>query len=360
LDRSPLLQKGSLVRYRVYFKFDARVDVDALVQRIAPQLEQLRLQSDTVKTRAAVIARSLDNLTRYLGLAVFVAVLLAGVGVASGVYVYAKEKTASVALLRCIGASAGATVAVYLIQTSIAAAAAACLGAALGILVQAWLPLALRDFLPVTTALAFTPKAVGLGTIVGSSTALLFALLPLLPLRKVSPLQALRSAYEENRGARDPLLWLLFCVIVVGILSFAFITAERWFHALYFTAGVLLAFGFIAFLARTASRLMKRLLSDFLPFAWRQGLANLHRPNNQTVALMLVIGVAAFLLVTLYNLQSALLLQVAERGGKGEPNLVLFDVQKEQRAGIAGLIQSFGARDYEEVPIVTLRLAAVK
>ena len=57
LDRSPLLQKGSLVRYRVYFKFDGRVDVDPLVQRIAPQLEQLRLQSDTVKTRAAVIDR---------------------------------------------------------------------------------------------------------------------------------------------------------------------------------------------------------------------------------------------------------------------------------------------------------------
>ena len=360
LDRSPLLQKGSLVRYRVYFKFDSRVDVDALVQRIAPQLEQLRLQSDTVKTRAAVIARSLDNLTRYLGLAVFVAVLLAGVGVASGVYVYAKEKTASVALLRCIGASAGETVAVYLIQTSIAAAAAACLGAALGVLVQAWLPLALRDFLPVTTALAFTPKAVGLGTLVGIGTALLFALLPLLPLRNVSPLQALRSAYEESRGARDPLLWLLFCVIVAAILSFAFIAAERWFHALYFTAGVLLAFGFIAFLAGTASVLMKWLLSDFLPFAWRQGLANLHRPNNQTVAVMLAIGVSVFLLMTLYNVQSTLLLQVAERGGQGEPNLVLFDVQKEQRAGIAELIQSFGARDYGEVPIVTLRLAAVK
>ncbi|HXK27278.1 MAG TPA: FtsX-like permease family protein, partial [Candidatus Binatia bacterium] len=308
---------------------------------------------------AAVIARSLDNLTRYLGLAVFVAVLLAGVGVASGVYVYAKEKTAPVALLRCIGASAGETVAVYLIQTSIAAAAA-CLGAALGVLVQAWLPLALRDFLPVTTALALTPKAVGLGTLVGIGTALLFALLPLLPLRNVSPLQALRSAYEENRGARDPLLWLLFCIIVAAILSFAFITAERWFHALYFTAGVLLAFGFIAFLARTASVLMKRLLSDFLPFAWRQGLANLHRPNNQTVAIMLAIGVAAFLLMTLYNLQSTLLLQVAERGGQGEPNLVLFDVQKEQRAGIAELVRSFGARDYGEVPIVTLRLAAIK
>jgi putative ABC transport system permease protein len=64
--------------------------------------------------------------------------------------------------------------------------------------------------------------------------------------------------------------------------------------------------------------------------------------------------------MTLYNLQSTLLLQVAERGGQGETNLVLFDVQKEQRAAIAELVRSFGARDYGEVPIVTLRLAAIK
>jgi len=360
LDRSPLRQKGSVVRYRVYFKLDPRVDVDALVQRLSPQLEQLRLRTDTVKTRAAVIARSLDNLTRYLGLAAFVAVLLAGVGVASGVYVYAKEKTASVALLRCVGACAGATVAVYIIQMSFAAAAAAGLGAVLGVFLQAWLPLALRDFLPVAASWSFTPKAIGLGTIVGIGTAWLFALLPLLRLRNVAPLGALRAAYEEGPRPRDPILWILYGVIVAAILAFAFITAERWFQALYFTAGVLAAFGFIAFVAKTACVMMKRLLSDRLPFVWRQGLANLHRPNNQTVAVMLAIGLATFLLLTLYNVQSMLLMQVAEKGGNGEPNLVLFDVQKDQRAGVTALMQSFGAPAVDEVPIVTLRLTAVK
>ena len=41
--------------------------------------------------------------------------LLAGVGVASGVHVYAKE-TSSVAVLRCIGANPAETVMVYLMQ----------------------------------------------------------------------------------------------------------------------------------------------------------------------------------------------------------------------------------------------------
>jgi putative ABC transport system permease protein len=40
--------------------------------------------------------------------------------------------------------------------------------------------------------------------------------------------------------------------------------------------------------------------------------------------------------------------------------LVLFDIQRDQREGIAALVKSFNIALYEEVPIVTLRLARVK
>jgi putative ABC transport system permease protein len=105
---------------------------------------------------------------------------------------------------------------------------------------------------------------------------------------------------------------------------------------------------------------MRKLAPGFLSFSWRQGLANLHRPNNQTTAVMLAIGLGTFLLVTLYNVRNMLMSQVVERSGRGEPNLVLFDVQKDQRRGIAELIRSFNLSLYDEVPVVTMRLAAVK
>ena len=78
------------------------------------ELQRLQLQADTVSRRTAAISAAMENLSRYLRLAVFIAVLLAGVGVASGVHVYAKEKTPSVAVLRCIGANPAETVMVYL------------------------------------------------------------------------------------------------------------------------------------------------------------------------------------------------------------------------------------------------------
>jgi putative ABC transport system permease protein len=89
-------------------------------------------------------------------------------------------------------------------------------------------------------------------------------------------------------------------------------------------------------------------------------LANLHRPNNQTTAVTLAIGLGTFLLVTLYSVQHMLVAQVAGRAGAGEPNLVLFDVQGDQRQSIGELIKSQGISLRGEVPVVTMRLSSVK
>jgi putative ABC transport system permease protein len=360
LDGSPLLQKGSLVRYRAYFKFDSQVDVDQLVQRISPQLQRLGLRADTVSRRTETISAAMENLSRYLRLAVFIAVLLAGVGVASGVHVYTKQKTPSVAVLRCIGASPAETVIVNLLQVLIVTLAGSLVGAALGMALQSLLPLALKDFLPVVTRVSISPSGVWAGMGIGLATAFLFSLIPLVPLRKISPLLALRSSYEAVQSLWDPLLWLIALLIAGTITGFAVATTASWFYGACFAAGVITVFGMLVAVARGIAASMRRLVPERLSFPWRQGLANLYRPNNQTTAVMLAIGLGTFLMVTLYNVQSMLLNQVQEYTGAGEPNLVLFDVQKDQRRDVEQLFQSFHVAVGDEVPIVTMRLAAVK
>jgi putative ABC transport system permease protein len=360
LDRTQLVQRGSLVRYRVYFKLPAQPEVDPIVQRITPELQRLHLQADTVSQRTARISAAMTNLSRYLQLAVFIAVLLAGIGVASGVHVYAKEKTPAVAVLRCVGANPAETVLIYLIQVLTLSLAGALVGAPLGAGLQFLLPLALKDFLPVNAVMAVSRLGIGAGLAVGLGTALLFSLIPLLPLRKISPLLVLRSSYEADQRHKDPLLWLIFLIILAAVAGFAVVTTGSWRVGLWFTVGVSVAFGLLGAVARGVSALMRKLAPGFLSFSWRQGLANLHRPNNQTTAVMLAIGLGTFLLVTLYNVRNMLMSQVVERSGRGEPNLVLFDVQKDQRRGIAELIRSFNLSLYDEVPVVTMRLAAVK
>jgi putative ABC transport system permease protein len=358
LDRTALLQKGSLVRYRVYFKLP-NTDVDAWAERAAPELQRLRLDADTARRRAASIATAMENLSRYLTLAVFVAVLLSGVGIASVTHVFASAKARSAALLRCIGAGPRETVAVFVIQVLALALISSLVGTALGVVAQFTLPRALKDFLPVNTVLSLSPAGIVAGWAVGLGTALLFALIPLLPLRKVAPLSALRATFDAERPLRDRLTWILFALIACGIWAFAVATTGNKIYGTWFAAGVFGVFVVLLLLARAASWLLRRLALNFLPFSWRQGLANLYRPNNQTAAVTLAIGLGTFLLVTLYSVQSMLVAQVAGRAGPGEPNLVLFDVQRDQRHDLDALLKAQGLSLHDEVPVVTMRLTAV-
>ncbi len=360
LDQTGLVQKGSLVRYRVYFQFRRGSDVDRMIANLAPELERLRLSADTASRRAATIATSLENLSRYLTLAVFIAVLISGVGVASVVHGFAAVKARSVALLRCIGAAPRETVCVYVIQVAVLAFVSALLGTALGVAAQFALPYALKDFLPVTTVMRIAPAGIAAGWAVGLGAALSFALIPLLPLRNISPLLALRASFDTDRRTRDWLVWMLFALLGAGVWAFAVATTGSRTFGSWFAVGLLAVFGILIVLARTASALMRRLAPGVFSFAWRQGLANLHRPNNQTTAVTLAIGLGTFLLVTLYSVQDTLVTQVTARAGAGEPNLVLFDVQRDQRQAIAELIKSQGVSFHGEVPIVTMRLSAVK
>lgn len=359
LERTQLVQKGSLVRYRVFFKFDGNTDVDKLVAALTPTLQKLRLEADTVSKRAASIAGAMENLSRYLRLAVFVAVLLAGVGVASVMHVYAKDKARGIALLRCIGAAPHETLGVYLLQVLLVTVISCTAGAALGVAAQDWLPYILKDFLPVVTVIKVTRNSLIAGVGIGLATAMLFALLPLLPLRRVTPLLALRSSVMSEKQSKDFLVIATIVIIAAMVVAFAVATTGNWPHGLIFSGAVVGVFALLVLCSRGATALMSRYAPKVLTFAWRQGLANLYRPNNQTLAATLSIGLGAFLLVTLYSVQDMVIQQVQRHSGEGDPNLVLFDVQNEQRKGIAALLNAHDIPLRAEVPVVTMRLAAV-
>ena len=81
----------------------------------------------------------------------------------------------------------------------------------------------------------------------------------------------------------------------------------------------------------SAPRSFRRLVRILLT---RPGLANLYRPAQQTVTVVLSLGFGAFLLSTLFLVQHNLLRDLRV-GGPGErPNLVFFDIQADQREGV--------------------------
>ncbi|WP_245326224.1 ABC transporter permease [Hymenobacter wooponensis] len=359
LARTELIKPGSRVQYRIYYKMQPGIPPERLSDPLVDIPSQENIRAETVASRKQQTGRAFSDLTRFLNLVAFVALLLGCVGVASAVSLYVREKVASVAVLRCLGASGRQALLIYLLQTALMGLVGAIVGAALGTAIQLLLPRLFAGFLPVAVSTTISWSAVGQGVLTGLLVAVLFALLPLLSIRRVSPLRTLRASYEEDASRPDPLRFAVFGLILLFILGFAYLQTRDVKLALGFAGGLVVAFGVLAGVGQGLRLLVRRFFPVSWSYVWRQGLANLYRPNNQTLLLTVSIGLGVFLLATLYLLQGLLLSRVQLSASGKQPNLVLFDIQTEQKAGVGQLLQRRGLPIMQEVPIVTMRLTSI-
>ena len=241
----------------------------------------------------------MDNLYHFLNLTGLVALMLGGVGVAGAIHVHVKQKLATVAVLRCLGGTAARVFAVYLAQGIALGALGALLGAGLGVMVQTFLPRVLADFIPFTFHFQTAWLALGRAAGAGFLVCLLFALLPLLAVRRVSPWAALRVAFEP--AARpDPLRWGVLACLAALALGFGLTQGRNWRAGLGFVLGLGVVFVLLAATARALVALARQSGRLTLPFVARQGLANLHRPDNRTQLLLFSLGLGTFLLVGIF------------------------------------------------------------
>ena len=355
-----LLKAGSLARHRVYFKFAPGFDVEALVRDMRERFRELRLGFDTVEERKRELGQAIRNVNSFLSLVGFASLFLGAIGVASAIHAHIRQKVPTVAILRCLGASTRTSFSIYLLQGIGLGLLGAGLGALLGLAVQLALPGLLKDFLPFSFEMSVSWAALAQGVGAGLVVSVLFALLPLLEIRRVSPLLTLRSAYAGSAGGRDWLQVVLLGVIVVVIFAFAIWQTGRVRWGVGFGVVLLLGFAVLAGLARGISWLAKKFTPRRLPFAWRQGVANLHRPNNRTLLLLVSLGMGTFLMMTLYLSRDTLLGQLRVVGGGDRPNLMLFDIQDDQVGPLDKLLQANGAPARQHAPIVTMRISTIK
>ena len=360
LDTS-LFGRGSRVEYEAFFKFGDSRDIEELIAEIHPFLERHDLNIDTVEEEAADWQDGLSDLSRFLGLAGFVALLLGSLGVASAVHVYVQRRLTSIAVLRCLGAKARRTFRIYLAQAGVLGLIGASAGSLLGVGLQAFVPRLLADFLPFEVSFALSWSAVGLGLAVGVGVTLLFALWPLLEVRGVSPLQALRTEVEPSTGGwRTPARWAVAAAVAAAVSGIAVLQAPSWEIGLGYAAGVGTVFGVLVLVARGIMAGVRRFFPTSWAYPWRQGLANLYRPHNQTTVLLLTLGLGVFLITTLMLVERTLLEQIQVAGGEDRPNLVMFDIQNDQIEGVTKEVKEAGAPILAGEPIVTTRLQAVE
>ncbi|MDB5007192.1 MAG: transporter permease [Mucilaginibacter sp.] len=360
LAQTGLSQKGSRINYSFYYKYDRPVNIDRLVKRIDSRLDKAEMNYETVETRKENTGRSFGDLTRFLSLVGFIALLLGCVGVASAIHIYIREKIASIAIMRCIGVKASEAFLIYLIQIVGIGIIGSMIGALLGTSIQQILPAIMKDFLPFTISTDISWLAIGQGILLGVIISILFALLPLISIRNISPLNTLRISYEDVDLVRDPLRWLVYILILLFIITFTFLQLGSWIGSMFFTIGILIAFMILAFTAWLLMKVMRAVIKSSWSYLFRQGFANLYRPNNQTIILIVSIGLSTLFVCTLFFIQSMLMNQVNLSSSGNQANMILFDIQTKQEKLVADTTKQQGLPVIQQVPIVTIRLEKIK
>jgi putative ABC transport system permease protein len=360
LADTKLLGFGSRIEYDWYVRTPAALDTRAYATTWRAKLRPLTGRLRTASEEERDLKSNLDQLGRYLGLVALIALLLGGIGVGSAVQVFIRRKRDSIAVLRCLGATSGQVFAAYLLQAAAMGLAGSALGVALGLVIQLALPKVFGTFMPLDVSISPSIGAVLTGLGVGVWVSTIFALLPLLSIRRVPPLAVLRRDVETGGDTRaDRWTWAARLGLALSVVGLASLEVRNLLKGAGFSVAIGLALLVLYLAARGLTAALKRWFPQGLSYVFRQGLSNLYRPANQTVAVVLSLGFGAFLLGALAVSQHNLLAQLRLDGGLGRPNLLFFDIQPDQLQPVEQILRDRNLAYQPPVPIVPMRLAAI-
>jgi len=355
IESTGLIQTGSRLEYQYYFIAPPETDLIALNKKLDPILDAEEADMDTHLDSSQQLGRRYENFGTFLNLVAFIALLLGCVGIASSVHIYVKEKLRVVAVLKCLGATRKQSFLIFLIQIIGMGFLGGLAGSALGIILQELFPYLLSDMLPFDIETTIYPTSVLLGIVLGIFMSVMFALIPLLSTWYVSPLRVLRideSVNEKSRKAN----FIVAGMILVFLYLFSFWLLNNWKYALFFIIGILITF----LILMGITTLFMKGIKKFFPSSWgfisRQSLLNLFRPQNQTMTLILAIGVGTFLISTLYFTKDMLLAKLSFESSENTPNIILMDVQSDQKVAVANTLDNV----IDNIPIVTMRVHSIK
>lgn len=337
LARTGLLQPGALYETKYRIRLNPGIAPKEAVDRLKARFPTAGWEYKDRERAAPGAVRFFERMGQFLSLIGLAALVIAGIGVSNGVASYLAQKRGSIATLKILGATSGDISRIYLLQIGAATALAVIAGLAVGALLPIGFVNLARDLLPVAPGMGVYPLRLATSAAYGVLIALAFALPPLARARTHPAAAQLRSGVE---GARRIDRRSLLLVALAGglVVALALATAREPLFAaavLGAVAGVLLVLLGIGALIRWLAARVPRPRHPLL----RLAIANLYRPGAQTVALVIALGLALTLFVTLAAIQTSLDAEISRAVPARAPNQFVLDIPSEARDRFAAVVK---------------------
>jgi putative ABC transport system permease protein len=362
LEATGLLSFGARARFAILLRVDES-GIESLVQGVRDQFKGSFVTARSYRSTEDRLGEDLRVAENYLSLIGFVMVVLGGIGVWSVTRVFIGQRIRSIAVMKCLGATSRQILAIYVAQVATLGLLGSLLGLVLGAIALRFLPGGLFGLDNLQARL--TPQASVQAVAVGVLVSLLFALVPLLEVRRVRPLWLLRdeSARTSLGGRLRNIDWTQWgTVALVGV---ALALVASW-QAASLAAGLIVSIGLLAITAAlftTAALVIRavRPLRRTRIFALRHAVLSLARPGNQTRVILLAVGLGTFFILGVRLVQGTLLEQFSLDLRPDAPDMFLLDVQRDQMADIERVVKATpGTAGLRLIPVLRARVTGVR
>ena len=308
------------------------------------------------------LRRLLDELEYFLGFIGLAALVAGGLGVSGAVKAYMDARTASMAMLKVLGAEGALVRDVYMIQIGVLAVLGVAIGLAIGGATPLILGAMVADRLPIPALFALYPQPLIKAGAFGLLSAAAFGLAPLARARVAAPAVLFRGAAPIKAAFGPEVIGAL--AAGVGLAALAVVTAPTPIAAAVMIVGVIVAFSALWALGMAAADAAGRARGRHHG-AMRIALANLAGRASAARSAAPAMGLGVALMSAVVLIQSSLLAQVAVVAPRSAPTLVFTAIPAARAAAFdAALARAVGRRLtpalYLRAPFATGRITAVR
>ncbi len=382
LHAAELVKVGSRIRERYLLKIPPNLPADPLLYELRGRLELDAARVSGYKDAQPQLKQFLDQLTRYLGLIGLTALFIGGLGVATSVHAFVREKLTTIAILKTIGADSPTIIRTYALQAMMLGLAGSLVGLVVGVLLQQALPWMIAALMAsdLLDQLGFAEGGLSIsliplvkGLALGLLSTLLFTLWPLLTIREVKPARIFRREIVPMAPptSQNPQPWwktwrkidqgkgITSIGIGLGLALLSVWQAGSWRVGALFIVAFAGAVVLLGLAARALLRVLTRMpRPDLLIF--RQALGNVLRPGSQAVSITIAIGIGVMVVTTVSLVERSLLAQVGENRPSDAPTFFFIDIQPDQTEEFVRLLhQRTNDPAPRLTPLVRSRLAAI-
>ncbi len=351
LQATGLIKLGSRVSYRALLQVQDDSQAETVAERLSAVADARQVRVDTYRTNQFAVQRFFEDFLTFLSLIGIFTLLLAGIGIQSSLGAFIREREGTIAILRTVGATGRFIMVQFFAVTAVLGLAGTLIGLVLGLLLQSVFPYLFEPFLPPQVEFILSVRSIVEGLLLGFIVVTIFTFLPIYQLQAFKPRFIFRKEASSSRPGGIFLLAQALVLLFLSGMTFRYLQNTQ--RTVYFAVGIVALVLVISLLARLVLFVLKS--RKFAALDVRQAVRGMFRPRNATSGIIVTLAASLSVLFTIYLIERNLDASFVQAYPEDAPNVVLLDIQPDQREDIRTLL----GPDIEFIPLVQARIQQI-